>query len=119
MKILIAILLIPAVGGIYYYSSTIDQYQFESICGRDHDRYTRLCDNVGKFAHSKASLANLNDKNYGKIIGVAWRKKGSIISSRRQTKKRRSEKNAYYYIIGNPKDASSQFLRAATETDPK
>lgn len=118
-KIIILILLAPAVVGIAYYTLTADRLQFESICDRNHDRYTKLCKNVGKNAHSKASVVNLNDKNYGKIIGVAWRRKGSIISSKRQKKKRRSEKNAYYYIIGDIKDRNSQFLRAATETDPR
>ena len=116
-KILLALILIPAIGGIGYYIATVEYLDFESVCGRDHKRYTKLCKNVEKRAYSKKSVINITSKDYGLILGVAWRKKGSIISSKIQKKKRYSEGNAYYYILGSDKKGANQFLRLATETD--
>lgn len=117
--IIAAIVIIPLLGVLGYFMLNMDQQTFQSVCQKDNKRYTDLCTNVGKFAYSKQSVININEKNYGKILGVAWRKKGSIISSPNQTAKRYSENNAYYYIVGDSKNAASQFLRAVNETDPR
>lgn len=118
-KIVMALIFIPIVGGLIYFASNMERLEFESVCERNHSRYTKHCEDVGKNAYSQKSVVTLNEKNYGKILGVAWRKKDSVISPRNQKKKRRSEKNAYYYIIGDPKIPSSQFLRAVSETDAR
>ena len=119
-KIFLAVLIVGGLlGGGVYIVGTADQMQFESVCQKGNKRYTKLCVNVGKYAWTQKSVLNINEKNYGKIIGVAWRKKDSIISSRNQTKKRRSEKNAYYYIIGDSKKSGSQFLMMAEQIDPR
>jgi len=121
LKIIISLVVLGGViGGIGYLAINMDQKAFESVCDKNNKRYTETyCQFVGYDAWSKQSVLNLNDTNYGQILGVAWRRKGSIISSRNQSQKRYSEGNSYYYIIGNPKDASSQFLRIVTETDPR
>lgn len=121
IKILIAIIIIVGtlVGGGYLLLNA-DQMQFKTVCEEDHKRYTKkLCKNVGKEAWTQSSVLEINEKKYGTIIGVAWRKKGSIISSRNQKKKRRSEKNTYYYIIGDIKDYQSQFLMVVDQVDPR
>ena len=119
-KIIIALVILPVIGVIGYYAANVERMDFESICKKGHKRYTKLCKNVGKNAYSKQSLVNINNINYGIILGVAWRKKGSIISSSFQKKKRRSESNSYYYIIA-PKNEKNegQFLRLASEVDPR
>ena len=119
-KIFLAVVtVVGLLGGGAYIVSTADQMQFESVCQKGHKKYTKRCLNVGKYAWTQQSVLNINEKNYGKIIGVAWRKKDSIISSRNQSKKRRSEKNAYYYIIGDIKDSKTQFLMMADQIEPR
>ena len=120
IKILIAtILLILVAGGAGYFVLTADIMQFESVCQKGHKRYTKLCEDVGRYAWSKKSVLQINENNYGKIIGVAWRTKDSIISSRNQKSKRKSEGNSYYYIVGDEKDFDSQSLMLASEIDPR
>jgi hypothetical protein len=127
MKMLIKILkttlaivvMISLLGGIGYFVMHATTMDFESVCDKTNNKYTDLCDNVGKRAISQYSIINITDKDYGKIIGVAWRTKGSVISSPNQKKKRISEKNAYYYIIGSDKKGEPQFLRAVSETDTR
>ncbi|PIR37502.1 MAG: hypothetical protein COV35_10465 [Alphaproteobacteria bacterium CG11_big_fil_rev_8_21_14_0_20_39_49] len=120
-KIFLAVIFtVGLLGGGAYVVSNADQMQFESVCKKDNKRYTsKYCSNVGKYAWTQQSVLNINEKNYGKIIGVAWRKKDSVISSRNQKEKRRSEKNAYYYIVGYNKDAGSQFLMLAEQIDAR
>lgn len=114
-----AITLISLAVGAGYFVLTADQMQFESVCKKGHKRYTKFCTNVGKYAWTKKSVLQINENNYGKIIGVAWRKKDSIISSKKQKTKRKSEGNSYYYIVGDKKDADSQFLMLTSEIDPR
>jgi broad specificity polyphosphatase/5'/3'-nucleotidase SurE len=120
VKIFIAmIMLISVVAGAAYFVLNSDQMQFESVCKKGNKRNTKLCNDVGKNAWTKKSVLQINENNYGKIIGVAWRKKDSIISSRNQKTKRKSEGNSYYYIVGDKKDADSQFLMLTSEIDPR
>jgi len=116
----IAILLVVGLaGGAAYVFLNADQMQFESVCNKKHKRFTKLCNNIGKYAWTQQSVLQINELNYGKILGVAWRKKGSIISSSKQKNKRRSESNSYYYIVGDNKNADSQFLRIVSQVDPR
>jgi hypothetical protein len=110
---------LPLAGVVIYYIMNADTLDFESVCEKGNSRYTSLCENVGKHAVSQLSIINLNDKDYGVIVGVSWRKKGNTISSSNQKTKRVSEKNAYYYIIEPNKDKKAQFLRAVSETDAR
>jgi len=121
VKIFIAVIvLIGAAGGAGYVVLTADQMQFKSVCEANHKRYTKkYCKNIGKEGWTQKSVIQVNEKKYGTIIGVAWRKKGSVISSRSQKNKRKSEKNAYYYIIGDIKDSKSQFLMMADQIDAR
>lgn len=118
-KLLIALfILIPAVCGIGYYFMFmyVPPLPFESVCDKGNAKYTPLCNNVGMRAHSVANLAGINDTDFGPILGIAWRSKGSTISSRGQ-ERRVSEKNAYYYIVGS--DTSDYvFLRQVDQTRP-
>lgn len=78
------------------------QLTYNNVCGRDNicDSY---CKNVGKNAY------NFNfpsDILLGKIIGVTWKQKGSLIaiedaipSARIPENIRISPRNSYYYII--------------------
>lgn len=114
-KIIIAAVALPIAGVVIYFSLNVKTMTFESVCNdKTNDKYDEtLCSNVGKRAHNLYSMDALNDKDYGPIIGVAWRKKGSIISSPGRAK-RYSENNSYYYIIGS--DTSNyQFLRTIDE----
>lgn len=112
------IILIPIIGVTAYYAMNVQTMEFETICKKDNPRYTDLCENVGKRAFSKKSLSALNNEDYGQIIGVAWRKKDSIISSTREKRKRRAESNSYYYILKSD-EGNIQFLRLVDETDAK
>lgn len=114
--VIAALIVIPLVGGMGYYVMNSKPLPFESVCKKGHDQYTDLCDNVGKRAWSLPNMISINDKDYGPILGVAWRKKGSIISSRGRDR-RYSERNAYYYIIGSDK-SDYTYLRLASEIEP-
>ena len=119
LKIIITLAIIgPAGYYLYMYISNRDTLDFETVCEKGHKKYTKLCRNVGKDAWSKPSVANLNEKNFGKILGVAWRRKNSIISAKGQ-RSRRSESNSYYYIIGTLGKDGAQFLRVESEIDPR
>lgn len=118
IKIIIAIIVIvPLAGGVVYYAMNKKTMDFESVCDPQNKKYTKRCENIGKRAYSIQTVAKINEKDFGPIIGVAWRRKGSIISSRGM-ERRYSEKNSYYYIIGSDKN-NYQFLRMVDETDAR
>lgn len=117
IKIFAGLITLAIIGGASYYAMNIQQWDFENVCIKGNKNYTNLCENVGMEAWSVPSVLEVNEKNYGTILGVAWRKHGSIISSRNQKEKRYSEKTAHYYIIGTPKESGGQFLRLTSETD--
>lgn len=119
-KLIFGLLAIPLIGVAAYFVMNASPMDFESVClDKKNKKYNEeLCSNVGKRAVSQQSIINVTDKDYGQIIGVAWRKKGSQISSQNQKQKRVSENNAYYYIISDDK-RKNQFLRAVSETDTR
>jgi len=122
--ILISLLFIPLIGGVIggliYYTMNQENLEFNSVCDNTtDDQYTDLCNNVGKHAFGIKQLYNVNkDTDYGPILGVAWRRQGSIISSYGQ-ERRYSEGNSYYYIIGSDTNKNYQYLRLTTETEAK
>ena len=118
--ILSIFILVPLISGVVYYFMEIYKppLPFESVCMKGNKRYTTLCRNVGKRAYGLSNMAAINNgKDFGPILGVSWRSKGSIISTKGQ-EARYSEKNTYYYIIGS--DTSDYvYLRAVDKVQPK
>ena len=76
-----------------------------------------FCKNIGKLGYEKDSLFNA-EYDYGKIIGVVWRSKGSIIHIYGgsvdlgiEPKIMRANSGKYYYVL--EKDKGSIEIRAA------
>lgn len=117
-KILIGIVVAAALGGVGFYIATHKTIAFESVCDSTNTKYhEEYCKNVGKSAYTLASMASINEKNFGKIIGVAWRSKGSTVSAPGQ-QKRTSTRNAYYYIV-QQEGGDYAFLRLVSETEAR
>ena len=109
-KIIFGFLGLIAVAGIGYYMMNREVLKFESVCVPNNSKFNEeLCSHVGKRAYSLSRMSSLNERDFGKIVGVAWRTKGTQISASGQ-KKRVSPKNGYYYIIQQNKSDYS-FLR--------
>ena len=113
-----AIVVIPVVGGIIYYSMNAVNIPFETVCVEGNEKYTDLCDNIGKRAHSIKNMIAINDTDYGKIVGVAWRVRDSRISGPGQ-EARYSASNSYYYIISSDNRKDYYFLRIVSEIEAK
>lgn len=87
-----------------------------NVCRSQDNAY---CADVGKDAHNNSSNPPaLRGIRLGKIIGVAWRPEGSIISPPGATV-RLSPRNAYYYIIDDGFGPSYAFLRQCREIDAR
>lgn len=90
------------------------------------DPNVSYCSNVGKFAHNNfKNPPILRGVELGKIIGVTWRPKGSIIEYEEAIPSAGipedtyfSPKDAYYYIIDDG-SGEDPFLRACDEIDAK
>jgi hypothetical protein len=108
-----AVVVVPLIGVAAYYAMNSENIPFESICDPGNDKYTPLCKNIGKRAHTKRSLQGFQNTDFGEIIGVAWRARGSKISAPGQDI-RTSESNSYYYIIRGDKKGF-YFLRIVSE----
>lgn len=91
-------------------------HAFKSICDKDDPYYTDLCDNVGKEARSLFTVDPVNDNVYGLVAGVAWRRKGNIIS-RPNEAKRFAPGNNYYYILCPPDMPSYCMLAVHTQVN--
>lgn len=117
-KIIFGLLGLLAVAGVGYYMMNREVLKFETVCVANNTKFNEeLCGHVGKRAYSLSRMSSLNDRDFGKIVGVAWRTKGTQISAAGQ-KKRVSPKNGYYYII--QQDGSDySFLRLVEETEPR
>ncbi len=126
MKILISLLFLFMSTSFAYASNT---NPWQNVCP---DTSIIYCKNVGKYAHNgTGSPPALKGIKLGKIIGVAWRPKGSKIGYSKPIPEanipgstRLSPKNAYYYIIDDGMaDAQGQkkppFLRQCREIDAK
>jgi len=105
------------VSGLVTISSIASAWQ--NICPSNDIYY---CDSVGKDAYNSNVTGILRGIRVGKIIGVSWRPKGSLIgiseaipSAGIPESIRKSPRNAYYYII-NDGDGKS-FLRECVEID--
>lgn len=115
--IVLLVILTPAIVGAIYWIMNSQPLPYISVCKKGNSRYTHLCNNIGKRAYNTYGLGRINQKDYGPILGVAWRKKGSIISPPGH-QKRYSERNSYYYIIGSD-NSDYSFLRLVNEIDPR
>jgi hypothetical protein len=98
------------------------QPSWQNICPKDDVPY---CKNVGKNAHNNSTNPPLlRGIKLGKIIGVSWRPKGSVIgvseaipSASIPENVRKSPRDAYYYIIDD--GSGKPFLRQWREIDAK
>ena len=119
LKILAAVIIVvPAIiWATMSDSSSSKNSPFESVCNNDHDKYTPLCKNIGKRAHIIQNMLAVNDTDFGEIVGIAWRVRGSSISAPGQ-KVRYSAGNFYYYII-RVDEKGYFFLRLVREVDPR
>jgi len=98
------------------------QPNWQNICPKDNVSY---CKNIGKNAHNNSTNPPvLRSIKLGKIIGVSWRPKGSVIgiseaipSAGIPESVRKSPRNAYYYIIDD--GSGKPFLRQCREIDAK
>jgi hypothetical protein len=98
------------------------QPNWQNICPKDNVSY---CKNIGKNAHNNSTnLPVLRGIKLGKIIGVSWRPKGSVIgiseaipSAGIPESVRKSSRNAYYYIIND--GSGKLFLRQCREIETK
>jgi len=131
MKYLLTIFLVPVLFvGCTTVSPTKVQMEWENICPNPDVPY---CQNVGKDAYnnSKSLSTFLRGIKLGKITGVTWRPKGSIIGYAEAIPKagiperiRTSPRDAYYYIINDGMlDADGKklkpFIRQCREIDAK
>ena len=98
------------------------QPDWKNICP---DHSVSYCKGVGKNAHNNSTNPPaLRGIKLGKIVGVAWRSKGSVIgispaiaSAGIPESVRTSPRDAYYYIIDD--GGGKPFLRQCREIDAK
>lgn len=108
---------------IVFISFSVDaaKHKWTTICP---DKDVTYCSSVGKTAHNSTGNQFMRNIKLGKITGVSWRPKGSVIgfseaipSAKIPASVRKSPRNAHYYIIddggGNP------FLRQCREIDTR
>lgn len=98
------------------------QVDWSNVCP---DKDVLYCNDVGKEAFNNSTNPPLlRGIKLGKIIGVAWRPKGSVISVSEAIPSagipesvRTSPRDAYYYIIDD--GSGKPFLRQCREIDAK
>jgi hypothetical protein len=86
--------------------------RWQNICPSKDCIY---CKNVGKDAYNAFGAKVLREVKLGKIIGISWRSKGSLVSKDGRV----SPRNAYYYIIDDGWGPEKAFLRQCREIDAK
>lgn len=103
-------------------ASMATQPSWTNICPTPDLAY---CKGVGKDAHNNSTNPPLlRGIKLGKIIGVTWRPKGSVIgvsptitSAGITESVRKSPRDAYYYIIDD--SSGKAFVRQSREIDAK
>lgn len=88
-------------------------FAWTNICP-DKDVY--YCQDVGKAAYNATGAKMMREIKLGKIIGVVYKRKGSLIS---KTSQRLSPRNAHYYIIDDGAGPDKAFIRQCREIDAK
>lgn len=118
MKCFISSLLLILFPAVLY----AGQPNWQNICPKGDVPY---CKSIGKDAHNNSTNPPmLRGIKLGKITGVSWRPKGSVIgiseaipSAGIPESIRKSPRNAYYYIIDD--GGGKPFLRQCREIDAK
>jgi hypothetical protein len=109
----ISMIVIPLIVGLTV--TTQQETTWANVCPASDVSY---CRNVGKDAYNATGSRVLRNVRLGKIIGVAWRPRGSLISLPGFTV-RTSPRDAYYYIIDEGAGAAKAFIRQAREISPR
>ena len=118
MKQMLAVLLLISIP----LSAFAGQSNWTNICPKSDVPY---CSGVGKHAYNNSSSPPLlRGVKLGKIIGVSWRPKGSVIAVSEAIPQagipeevRTSPRDSYYYIIDD--GGGRPFLRQCREIDAK
>ena len=114
--------LVVSTGLVLGLPAVFAQPQWTNICP---DPQVQHCKNVGRIAQNNdTNPPALRGIKLGKIIGVAWRPKGSLIGYSEAipdagipASTRTSPRDAYYYIIDD--GWGEPFLRQCREIDAK
>lgn len=88
-------------------------YGWINICLQN--KLNPYCKDVGKDAYNATGSIILKDIRLGRIIGVIWRPKGSLISNT----SRISPRSAFYFIIDDGFGPKKAFLRECREIDAR
>ena len=106
--------------GLYPFLSFAGPNKWTNMCSESD---VLSCNDIGKSAYNKTG--GIQDINLGKIVGVAWKEKGSVIGYSKAIPKlgipeeaRLSPRNAYYFIIDDGTGAGP-FLRQCVEINAK
>ena len=118
MRWIIVIMISLALSSFVFATQT----NWQNICPKDDVPY---CKNINKNAHNNStSPPLLRNIKVGKITGVSWRPKGSVIgvseaipSAGIPESIRTSPRDAYYYIIDD--GSGKPFVRQCREIDAK
>jgi hypothetical protein len=99
------------------FSATSQAVEWQNICPDPSNYY---CKDVGKSAYNAAGPQIMREIKLGKIIGVTWRPKGSIIGISPAMPKvglpqqiRLSPRDSFYYIIND--EWGEPFIRQCRE----
>lgn len=90
-------------------SQNVSTKPWQNVCPSPDVIY---CEDIGKIAYE--AFGPLAGTKLGRIIGVAWRPKGALISLPGSLI-RVSPRNAYYYIIDDGTKGAPPFLRQCRE----
>jgi len=106
--------------GLQPFPAVAGSEKWTNICSKSDVFY---CDDIGKKAFNK--MGGPEDIKLGKIIGVTWKKKGSVIGYSAaipnrgiSEEPRLSPRDAYYFIIDDDTGANP-FLRQCIEIQAK
>ena len=109
----ISVIVIPVIVGLTV--ATQQETVWANVCP---DPEVSYCRDLGKDAYNATGSRVLRNVRLGKIIGVAWRPRGSVVSLP-GFPVRTSPRNAYYYIIDDGAGSAKAFLRQAREIAPR
>ena len=110
MLLTFSILLLPKIP----YATAQDKPEWRSICP---DSRVSYCLNVGKPAYSKPANRYADEPKYlGRIVGVTWKEKDTVIKVLPKKVKTASE-DAHYYIIDD--GWNEPFLEKCQKVDVK
>jgi hypothetical protein len=100
-------------------SAGMQQTRWQNVCPDESISY---CQDVGKEAYDATGPPVLRNTKLGKVIGVSWRPKGSIIGISPAIPEtgipkeiRTAPRDAYYYIVDDGWGPEKAFLRECRE----